>query len=211
MKDLVLKAEPRTVLGKQVKALRRQGQLPAVIYGLGHTPISISLDLREASRVLPTITSSQLVIVDVNGSLYTTLVREKQRQPITSSLIHIDFQEVSLTEKFRTNVMIELMGEAPAVKNLNGVLVAARERVEVEALPRDLPDRLTVDISGLVEIGDTLHIRDLILPARVQIMDDPDEVIVVVTGQAAEEVEIEVASAAAEPDVVERGKKEEEF
>lgn len=211
MKDVVLKAEPRTVLGKQVKALRREGRLPAVIYGRGHTPISISLDLHDASRVLPTITSSQLVVVDVNGSLHTTLVREKQRQPVTGSLIHIDFQEVSLTEKLRTNVMIELIGESPAVKNLNGIVVSAREVVEVEALPRDLPDRLTLDISSLVEIGDTLHVRDLILPPRVEILDDAEEMIVVVTGQAAEEEVAEAEVSAAEPEVIERGKKEDEF
>ena len=210
MKDIVLIAEPRTVLGKQVKALRRQGRLPAVIYGRGHTPVSISLDLHSASRILSSITSSQLVTVDVNGKLFTTLVRERQRQPVTSALIHIDFQEVSLTEKLRTNVMLELSGDSPAVKNLNGVLVLTREVVEVEALPRDLPERLVIDVSGLSEIGSALYVRDLVLPARVTVMADLEEMIVVVTGQAAEEIS-EVVEAVAEPEVVERGRKEEDF
>jgi large subunit ribosomal protein L25 len=210
MQQIVLKAQPRAVIGKQVKALRRKGRLPGVIYGHGIEPIMITLDMREASHVLPTITSSQLLVVEINGTQHTTLVREKQRMPTTGSLLHVDFQEVSLTEKLHAKVIIELVGEAPAVKNFNGVLVAGLEELDVEALPRDLPERITVDVAVLTEIGQAIHVRDLAVSKAVAILDSEDEIVVVVTAPAIEEVEGAGEGAAFEPEVIERGKKEDE-
>jgi len=210
MKEIVLKAETREVIGKQVKALRRQGRLPGVIYGKSMDPILITLNMHDSTRVFPTITSSQLVVVEVEGKQHTTLVREKQRQPVTGGLVHIDFQEVSLTEKLRTQVIIELIGESPAVKNFNAVLVPGLEELEVEALPRDLPERIQVDVSTLTEIGEAIHVRDIVLSNKVEVLNDENEIIVVVTAQAAEEVEEVAEVAVPEPEVLERGKKEEE-
>lgn len=209
MEEIVLKAEPRKVIGKQVKALRRAGRLPGIIYGRGIQPILITLDMRETGRILSSITSSHLVVVEVGGKQHTTLVREKQRQPVTSGLLHIDFQAVSLTEKLRTSVILELVGESPAVINFNGILVSNLEKLEVEALPRDLPDRIQVDISGLTEIGQVIHVSDITVPAAVEILDHPEEIIVVVTAPEAEEVEPQAD--VIEPEVIERGKKEDEF
>jgi large subunit ribosomal protein L25 len=211
MEELVLKAKSREIVGKQVKALRREGRLPCVIYGRGFKPVLITLDMREATRILPTITSSHLVVVDVDGKHHTTLVREKQREPVTGMFLHVDFLEVSLTEKLHAKVQIELVGDAPAVKNYNGVMVPGLEEIEVEALPRDLPERITVDISVLAEIGEAIYVRDIVLSSAVEILDDPEEIIVVITAPAREEVEETVEGAAAEPEVIERGKKEEEF
>lgn len=209
MDQKVLKAESRSVIGKQVKALRRQGRLPAVIYGHGIQPLMISLDHKEASQMLSTVTSSQLVVVEVNGKPHTSLVREKQRQPVTGSLVHIDFLEVSMTENLRAKVVIELVGESPAVKNFDGILVPGLEELEVEALPRDLPERITVDVAALTEIGQAIHVRDIVLSKAVEVLDGADEIIVVVTAPEAEEVT--EAAAVAEPEVIERGKKEEDF
>jgi large subunit ribosomal protein L25 len=211
MKEIVLNAERRDVVGKQVKALRREGRLPAVLYSRHLMPILITLDMRATSRVLPTITSSHLVVVDVDGERHTTLVREKQRDPVTSNLLHVDFQVLSMTEKLRTTVVIVLEGEAPAAKNFNGVLVTGQTELEVECLPSDLPERIRVDISGLSEIGNSIHVRDLVLPPKVDVLTDPDELVVLVTAQAAEEKEEVVAvEGAAEPEVIEKIKKEEE-
>jgi large subunit ribosomal protein L25 len=213
MEEVVLKAESRKVIGKQVRALRRAGRLPAVLYGHHIQPMAISLDHREASRILPRVSSSQLIHIEVGGERYPVLVREKQRHPITSSLLHIDFQAVSMTEKLRAMVRIELNGEAPAVKNYNGVLVTGTEELEVECLPGDLINRILVDISILTEIGNAIHVRDLPVPSNIQVMTELDELVVLVTAPAVEEkVEVVEApvEAAAEPEVVERGKKEEE-
>ena len=214
MEEVVLKAEGRKVTGKQVRALRRAGLLPAVLYGHHIQPKAISLNHREASRILPRVSSSQLIQVEVGGERYPVLVREKQRHPITSSLLHVDFQAVSMTEKLRAMVRIELTGDAPAVKNYNGVLVTGQEELEVECLPGDLINRIVVDISILTEIGNSLHVSDLPVPSTIHVLTDADELVVLVTAPAAEEkfevAEAAVVPAVAEPEVVERGKKEEE-
>lgn len=209
MEEIVLNAKPRTVVGKQVKALRREGWLPAVIYGHNIEPVLISLEMRPTSRILPTISSSHLVVVDVDGARHNVLVRERQRHPVLGSLLHVDFLEVSMTETLRASVMVVLDGEAPAVKNFNGVVVPSLESLEVEALPRDLPERITVDISGLQEIGSAIYVRDLVLPQAVEVLTSPDEIVVVVTAPVAEVEEVETG--AAEPEVIERGKHEEDF
>jgi large subunit ribosomal protein L25 len=211
MEKVVIKAQPRKVVGKQVRALRRQGLLPAVIYGHELTPIAVSLNFHDVSLVMPRVSSSQLVEVDVNGERHTVLVRERQRHPVTGNLLHVDFQAVSMTEKIRITVSLDFRGEAPAAKVYNGIVVTSREVLEIECLPDDLPDRLEVDLSTLKEIGDTLHVRDIVLPARVEVLDDPDEVVVVVTYPTSE-AELEAAGTmTSEPEVIERGKKEEDF
>lgn len=209
MEKIVLNAKPRQVTGKKVKALRRQGLLPAVIYGKHFDPMPIVLDAHEASKVLAHLSTSSLVTLQIDGKEYPALVREKQRDFIKNRLLHVDFLAVSMTEKIRTTVAVELVGTAPAVKDYNAVLVTGLDEIEIECLPSDLPDRIVVDLSVLKEIGDGIYVRDLPLSDRVRVLDDPDELIVVATSAEAEE-EGEVAAAeAVEPEVIERGKKEE--
>ncbi len=220
MDRVVLKATKRDVTGKQVNALRRAGKLPAVIYGHRTDPISISLDAHSATLALNKVGTSSLITVDVDGKEYPALVRERQRDFIKGNLLHVDFLAVSLTEKIRAQVRIDVTGVSPAVKDLNAVLVTGVHAVSVECLPTDLPDHLTVDIAVLEKVGDGIHVRDLVAPEKVRIMDDPDEMVVVATF-AKEEVVEEAAVAvegvapaegeAVEPELsVERGKKEEE-
>jgi len=211
MDEVVIKVYRRTVTGKQVKAIRREGKLPGVIYGHGVEPTPIEMDARETSRILSHMASSALVRLEMEGEQHLALIREKQRNVILGSLQHIDFQAVSEKEKIRVQVAIVLTGESPAVKDLSGILVSGKETLEVECLPQDLPDQILVDISGLKNFGDSILVRDVILPADVQTLTDGGEVIVVVTTPAAEE---ELAAPAEvttiEPEVIERGKKEEE-
>jgi large subunit ribosomal protein L25 len=213
MEEVVIKAVRRDVLGKQVKAIRREGRLPAVIYGHHINPISIELDLRDASKSLTGLAPSALVTVEVEGTPHKTLVREKQRNKLTGTLLHVDFLAVSMKEKLRAKVYIEVTGVSPAIKDLFGVLVTGLNEVEVESLPQDLPERIVVDISSLEKIGEGIYVKDLVVPTDVRLLDDPDTMIVLVTSQAAEEVEIAPAVEAAvgtEPEVIEHGKKEEE-
>ena len=211
MEKAVLHATHRTVTGKQVNALRREGKLPGIMYGHNIDSTSISLDLRDATRMLSGLTSSSLVTIELDGKEHAALVREKQRDYILGTLKHVDFQVVSLTEKIRAKVGIELQGVSPAVKDFNGVVVTGMDRVEVECLPQYLPERVVVDIARLAKIGDGIYVRDIQLSENVQILDNPDEMIAIVTAQAAEEEEV-VAEVAAteEPEVIEKGKKEEE-
>lgn len=215
MEKVVLKAARRNVTGKQVRALRRAGVLPAVLYGHNMEPLTISLDAHDASKVLNRLTASSLVTVDVEGKEYPALVRERQRNPIKGNLIHVDFQAVSLTEKIRANVGIVLTGVAPAVKDFSAVLVTTLNELEVEAYPQDLPERIVVDISGLKKIGDGIRVGDLVLSEKVEVLSAPDEMIVLATAsreEAVEEVtpEAAIVEEAAEPEVIEKGKKEEE-
>ena len=216
MEIVVLKATPRTATGRQVRALRRSGLLPAVIYGHNVEPISISLEGREAGRVLGRLSSSSLITINLEGKEYPSLVREKQQNHIKRTLIHVDFMVVSLTEKIHANVGILLTGNSPAVKDFNAMLINGLSELEVEAFPQDLPESIVVDISTLVKIGDGIHVRDIIISDKVQILDTPDEMIVLATAPAKEEVEEVVTPEAAvveestEPEIIEKGKKEEE-
>ena len=164
-------------------------------------------------KALTGLAPSTLVTVDVEGTPHKALVREKQRNKITGILLHIDFLAVSMKEKLRSQVYIELVGLSPAIKDFNGVLVTGNDEVEVECLPQDLPERIVVDISILQKIGDGVYIRDLSIPEGVKILDDPDTMVALITAQAAEEVEVVVVAEVpltGEPEVIEHGKKEEE-
>jgi large subunit ribosomal protein L25 len=219
MEKVVLKASKREIRGKQVKALRREGKLPAVIYGRHTEPVKISLDAHTAIKVLTKVGSSTLVTIDVDGQEYPALVRERQRNYIKGGLIHVDFLAVSLTEKLHAEVRIELAGTSLAVKDLNAVLVTGLHSLSVECLPADLPEFITVDIAPLDKVGNSIHVRDISLGDNVRIMNDPDDMIVNATYAKIEVEEVPVVAEsaaaleaeAAEPELsVERGKKEDE-
>jgi large subunit ribosomal protein L25 len=213
MDKIVIPAVRRTVTGKQVGVIRREGKLPGVMYGHKFTSIPITMDLREASRLLAGARSSSLVYITLEGSEHAALVREKQRDVIKGTLKHIDFQVVLLTEKIRAKVSIDLTGISPAVRDLNGVAVTGSNSLNIECLPQYLPERLVIDISNLVKVGDGIYVRDLPVSEHVQILDSPDEMLVIVTAGTLEEeevVEVAAVTGIEEPAVIEKGKKEEE-
>lgn len=208
MAKVVVHATRRSVTGKQVGVLRRQGQLPAVMYGHNFAPTAIVLDLHSASITLSGLSRSSLVYIDLEGSEHAALIREKQRDYIRGTLRHVDFQVVSLTEKIRAKVTVEVVGLSPAVKDLNGVVVTGVEMLEVECFPQYLPERFVADISTLDKIGDGIYVRDLKTTADVEILSNPDDMLVIITAGALEEGEAGMAGVA-EPEVIEKGKKEE--
>jgi large subunit ribosomal protein L25 len=212
MEKAVLNATKRTIIGKQVGALRRTGKLPAVIYGHHVDPMPIQLDAREATRLLNTLSGSSLISINLDGKEFVTLVREKQRDHIRNEFIHLDFQAVSLTEKIRAMVSLELTGVAPAVKEMNGIVITGLSEIEIEALPQDLPEKFIVDISGLQKIGDAIYIKDIQLAENLHVHTNPEDMVVLITSGTIQEevVEEEVVAAADEPEVIEKGKKEEE-
>ncbi|MCW5878741.1 MAG: 50S ribosomal protein L25 [Anaerolineales bacterium] len=188
MEDFYVKATRRTLTGKKVNQLRTQGKTPAIIYGRTvEKPIAITLDRLDLAKVLRKASYSSLITIDLEGEKYSALVRDFQMDKILGDLTHVDFLAVSLTDKVRTEVRIILEGKAPVVTNLNGMLVTGLETVEVESLPQDLPDHFVVDVSTLAEYGDTIFVRDLVAPANVEILSDPDELIVVSAAPAVEE------------------------
>ena len=215
MEKVIIQAVKRSVIGKQVKALRREGKLPAIIYGHGIDPMSIVLDAHEASKTLARASSSTLVTIELEGKQYPTLVREKQLDFIRNSLIHVDFLAVSMTEKLTASVAVRIEGEAPAVREFGAILVTGLTELEVECLASDLPETFTVDVSGLVEISDGIYVKDVIAPPNVEILSDPEEMIVVATAMAMEEEaeaeeELLEGEEDEEPEVIGKGKEEDE-
>jgi ribosomal protein L25, Ctc-form len=213
MEKVILKAEKRELTGKQVKVLRREGKLPAVIYGKGIESTPIVLDRKETTTTLGKVSSSTILTIDLAGKEQSTLVREIQKDYIKNEIIHIDFLAVSLKEKLRTAVSINLIGEAPALKEYDAMVVPGIEHIEVECLPQDLPESITVDLSTLKEIGDAVYVKDLPAIANVEFLTNPEDLVVVVSAVKEEAVVEEVAEGAegeAEPEVIEHGKKEEE-
>jgi large subunit ribosomal protein L25 len=211
MEKVVINASPRTVIGKKVGVLRREGKLPGVLYGHNFTATPIIMDLRQASKVLHSVTGSSIVTIDLDGIEHAVIVREKQRNFIRGTFLHIDFQVISLTEKIRTNVSIELVGLSPAVKDFNGLIVTGIDELDVECLPQYLPEKITVDISSLLKIGDGIFVRDLQLDSNITIFNHEGEQLVHITAQKTEEEEVvEAVAAVEEPEIIEKGKKEEE-
>ncbi|MCC7207087.1 MAG: 50S ribosomal protein L25 [Anaerolineae bacterium] len=204
-----LEAQRRTVTGKHVKHLRRQDIIPAIIYGAGSEPVSISCVRRTLETVLANAGNTHLIEVNVDGASHNTLVREVQRDKIRRTIMHVDFLEVDLTKLLRTEVQIVLTH----TPRLGADLMMSQNllSVEVECLPTNIPEHVELNVSGLTQAGARLTVADLAQLPNVTILNDPTEVVVRIETLAAEEAEEGAAEGApVEPEVVERGKKEEE-
>lgn len=203
--EIELKSQLREVIGKQVKELRRQGLLPAVVYGAGIEPTPIQLDSLDAEKILAGVGSSTLIDLYVGDELHKVLVRDLQRDVIQRTPIHIDFLKVAMDVKITTVVPVELVGQSPAVQELGGVLVTGLSEIEVEALPSDLPDRVTVDLEMLETFDDSITVGDLYLGDGVTVLTAEDEFIANVVYQTMEEIveeEEELEAELAEPELV---------
>ncbi|HNY84570.1 MAG TPA: 50S ribosomal protein L25 [Anaerolineaceae bacterium] len=208
--QIVIEAQQRKLTGKKVAQLRRNGILPGVLYGRHlEKPIAIQMDYHTTSLLAQKLTSTTLVTLNLDEKKYNAIVRDRQRDVIFGRLTHLDFLAVVMDEVLRAAVSIELVGEAPVLKAVDAVITQAVNSLELEALPADLPERIEVDISGLETPDDVITVKDLKLGDKVTVLTDPDEVIVSVTF-AAQEVEPEEAATGEEPEVMEKGKKEEE-
>ncbi|MBC8333792.1 MAG: 50S ribosomal protein L25 [Anaerolineales bacterium] len=189
MDKIIVEAIKREVTGKKVKALRRQGKLPAVLYGYGIDSIPVELEHKATGRILAKAESSSLIMVALDGKEYPTLVREKQWDYIRRSLLHVDFQVVSMTEKITSQVRIEFVGEAGAVKDFAAVLITGLTEVEIEALPADLPESIEVDLNVLENIGDGIFVRDIILSDELSMITEADAMVAVANAPSVEKVE----------------------
>ncbi len=216
-KTRTLSAEEREAIGKKVRSVRREGQVPAVLYGSGVAGKPIKIDAKEADQILASASASTVIDLEVGDEVHKVLVRDVQRDVIRRNVLHIDFLKVDMDVKIRTEVPVELVGEAPAVRELGGVLVTGVTEIEVEALPGSLPDRIVVDLEPLEEIDDAITVGELYLGEGVEVLTDLDENVAHVIYLAEEELEEEeeelegVLEMAAEPELVDqRGRAEEE-
>ena len=199
MADVQIAVESRLVTGKKVKSLRRQGIIPAHLYGRGIDSLTLQAPATAVGTLLRTAERNQIIGLQIDGEpqARAVMLRGVQRNPVTDELVHIDFFQISLTDKLRADVPLNFVGEAPAVQVFAGILLHAVDHVTVEALPTDLPGHLDVDVSGLEALEAALYVRDIALPPNVEMLSDPDQVIAKVSPPRVAEVE-EVAAVPAE-------------
>jgi large subunit ribosomal protein L25 len=182
-----LKAAPRDVLGKKVRALRREGLTPANIYGSKVDSTAVQVSTEELRHVIKTAGRNDIVYLRLDGDEpRPTFVRDIQQNPVTDAILHVDFLQISLRDKVRADVPIHLVGLAPAVDTLDGILMHGLDHVSVEALPTEVPSVIELDVSALVEINQALHVSDLELPEDVTLLTDPEQVVAKVAPPAVE-------------------------
>lgn len=182
-----LKATVRTITGKKVKQLRKEGLLPSTVYGQGMEPVSIQVVDKELEAIFRHAGESGLVDLVLDEKTIPVLFRNPQYHPVLGNLLHVDCYKVNLREKITTNVPIEFIGEAPAVKE-GKVLVEVLNEVEIEALPADFPEKIEVDLSKLETVESMINIADLVIDKTLlEIKNAPDQVIVKVEEPKVEE------------------------
>jgi len=213
---LELAVVPRQVLGKKVKGLRREGITPANIYGHGVVSLAVQVpthDLAHTIKVAGRNTMLQL-LVEGEKKARPVFVHHVQRNPLNDDLLHVDFYQVSLKEKIRLEVPIVVVGEAPAVDVYHGILLQNTNSVAIEGLPAEMPPYIEVDVSGLAEIDDAIHIKDLPVSAGLTLLVDPELVVVKVAPPRVEVEEVVEEEAVPAAEVAEEeakaGKPEEE-
>jgi large subunit ribosomal protein L25 len=213
MADVQLSVDPRNVTGKKVKSLRRQGIIPAHLYGRETDSLALQAEKQSIIGLLRSAGPNAIIDLRINGEgePRSVVLRGVQRDPVTDELVHIDFFQISLTEKLRADVPLVIVGESPGVQIQGGLLLHSLDHLTIEALPTEIPARIEVDVSVLEEIDSALFVRDLAVPGNVEVLSDPDQVVVKVeppklAAELAREEEAAAAAAAAEaPAAAEEG------
>lgn len=181
VRDIELNAQNREATGNKLKTLREKGFIPAIVYGAGQKNISIQVDYQGFKKVFEEAGESTIIKLKIHppagGEAKNVLIHDIAKDPINDKFIHIDFYQVRMDKAITAEVVLVFEGEAPAIKELEGTLVKSITEVEVEALPKDLPRELKVDISGLETFDDHIKIKDLKLPEGVKVLADSGETI----------------------------------
>ena len=185
-----LEVSPRAVLGKKVKQLRREGVVPANVYGHHVESVAIQVPVDELRHVLRTAGRNEIVYLRLDSEEpRPTFIRTVQRDAVTDAILHVDFYQISLKEKVRLEVRLHLVGVAPAVDLFSGTLLHGLDSITVEGLPTEIPSHVEVDVSGLEQIDHAIHVSDLIVPANLTVLTDPELVVAKVAPPAVERVE----------------------
>lgn len=208
---LELKVEKREQLGKAAKGLLKEHKLPAVFYGPKEETTSISVPLKSFLNVWKEAGESTVVQLSGIGDPKEVLIHDVDVDPVSGDPRHADFYVMEKGKKVTVNVPLEFMGEAPAVKELGGMLVKVLHELEIEALPKDLPHNISVDVSVLKDFDSQVQVKDLVLPEGVGATAEPEEVVVLAAEAKEEEEEVPAEAPDLESiEVEQKGKKEEE-
>jgi large subunit ribosomal protein L25 len=188
MEKVKLTATPREVTGKQVGALRRQGLIPAVVYGQGQKNQNLTVVKGEFEKILREVGTSSIILLSIEGDgQKNVLVHEIGHNPLTGDSDHIDFYEISMKEKITTTIPLHFVGDSSAVIELGGTLVTNKDEIEVECLPGDLPPGIEVDITPLVDFEAEIRVSDLKIPEGVEVKDEAEEMVATVEPPRSEE------------------------
>ena len=200
MKQDELKVSPREIKGKKVRFLRREGITPVNLYGPNIESVSLQADTIAVKSLLTKMGRNAIITLKIEGDKKSkkALLRAVQRDPLNDMLLHVDLFQADMSQKIRAGVPITFVGEAPAARSRRGILVENLTSIHVEALPADLPQHIEVDISVMTELGQAIHIRDLKLEGEIEILNDPDQVVVKIMEARAEAAVAEEAPAAEE-------------
>ncbi|KKU89555.1 MAG: 50S ribosomal protein L25 [Candidatus Wolfebacteria bacterium GW2011_GWA2_47_9b] len=182
-----LKAEKRELLGSKVHTLRKEGFIPAELYGRGKENVHLTVNAKEFAKVLKAAGESTVITLNVGKEKTPALIHDVEIYSISDAVLHVDFYAVNMNEETETEVELEFVGESMAVKAEGGVLVKSMHEIEVRALPGDLPHSIEVDLSVLANVHDTIHVKDLKVKGNVTLLADPDAVVATVIEQEAEE------------------------
>jgi large subunit ribosomal protein L25 len=204
--DISLTLQSREALGKAVKQLRRDGLVPAVIHDHGRDSIHVMAPYIDLYKVYKQAGKHHPVNLTVDGKKYLAIIRDADFEPRKNQLRHIVFNAIEQNKPVETEVPVVLQGD-PEAEKVGFMILRQIDNVEIKALPKDLPDQVTIDISGLAEVGDRLHVSDIVVPAGVTILTEPEHAVAMVEEPrslaAAQAEEDEAAAAEAAPEAVE--------
>src|SRR3989344_770423 len=213
-----LAVETREKFGKAVKILERQGLIPAELYGHGIANLHLAVKRRDFEKVFKDAGESTVIKLKVGGEKpnsgekeLNVLVHDIQRNYLSDEISHIDFYQVRMDELIKAHIPLEFTGESPAVKGQGGILNKTLSEIEVEALPGDLPRQFEVNLGNLIELNQSIYVKDLEIPAKVKVLVEPETVLVTVTPPLEEEVieapvDVTAVKVEAEEKVAERAK-----
>ena len=205
-----LKVSRRDILGKKVRFLRREGLTPVNLYGPNIESLSLQVETSLLKRLIDRVGRNALIALKVDGARKPNMamIRDIQRHPLTGDLLHVGFFQVEMTHRVKAEVPLLFTGEAPAAKTARIMLIENLTSLEVEALPADLPRNIEVDLTVLEEMDQAIHVRDIAVDEAVEVLNDPDQVVVKVMEskvekliEEIEEAEVPVEEAEAEAEV----------
>lgn len=177
MADFSINAHERTVTGKKVSNLRNAGNVPGTIYGPKTAPMTVQFDYRELDSTLRSAGSTNIIDVNYSGGSVRVVARDVQRDIIKGTIKHVDFFAVDENSKIRAQIPVVLTGESPIVATRKAILIAGANSIRIETLPRDLINRIEVDLSKLTAIGSTIYVKDLTVPEGILILSDGEEIV----------------------------------
>jgi len=206
---IVLQGQPRKIFGKKLKKLRKEGFVPANIFGKNFKSLAITINLKDFLKVYKKVKETGLLYLNIDKKELPVLIFNVQKHPVDDSVLHIDFKKVDLAEKTQAEVPIEFIGQSPAVLEKGAVLLTLTNNLLIEALPEELPSSIKVDISNLKEIGQEIKVADIPTSSSYQIKTGKEKVIVSVVAHKEESIAPETQPVAA-PEIITEKKEGEE-